>query len=163
MSKIRGLYDHLQFSTDIAWDPDDIPTAVEGATWVDLPLSRLLNNGSSLGLPEALRLDLVTGQRTGAGARQDIGLAFTQDDGDEAAPWYTGLVAADDNSTPVWFRVKFDGIDKERIVGGKRGVNVSVASQLMAVFGDLPVHLVQFEAVAGVATGMYDIYDATAT
>lgn len=162
MAKYRGLFDTIAYSLDFA-PTGDIQADGDAATWVDTPVNRIVASTSNLARAEALTQDNINGLPLGAGARQPLGFAFEQHDDDTEAAWLTGLQTADRDGTPVFWRIKFQGSVKEKIVGGQNGTIVAVTSDVLAAFGDLPVHLVTTGATGATGADIYDVYDETLT
>ena len=162
MSKYLGHYAYIGYSTDYV-DTGTTQDDADSATWVEVPLERIVAGRSDLGAAERLTQDNINGMPLTAGGRAPLGWAFEQHDDDPDQAWYTGLIAAENANTPTWWRIQHTGSVKEKIIGGATGTSVGVASDVMVAFGDLPVHVVTATTTGPSANGLSGVYDATLT
>lgn len=132
---VRGHWDSVEYSTDYTGN-------ASSATWTNIPILKLMADGFQNPNEEAQLVQTIQGLDASAGKKNVSILPVARADDDT---FLNALEDAEENLTPVWFRVTPTGQDA-RIIGGDNGCLVYVNRNPSPAWGSLVSALIGFSS-----------------
>lgn len=143
MGVVRGVLEKLEYTTQN-------PFEVGSPTYIEIPINKVMQDQSQY--PEEVPQDVTTinGALASGGHVNNFAFPVALQDSDT---FLSGLQDAQDNLTPVWFRMTPKGTDiQRRVIGDSTGCLIRITLRSVPPFGDLTMAIIM-GSVTGVDSG----------
>lgn len=151
-AKMKGIVQQVDYSLDYVY-----PDGNAAATWVNIPVSPVLQENAVMPGEEPVGQQNLNGQNLQSGVNNTSTWPVILDDDDT---FMAALKTASSNHDPVWLRVQMLN-QTARVIGGLLGCQVMVGEQQAATFGNFVLVPVTFHAVGADADDTFELVAAS--